>query len=182
MNRLSYGQGQEKWGRLHFFWTRPIVATMPHGMCLLSLGQLDVNFESQWYRIGGWPIMKSPEIANLNFLTLDLTAMSDNRRKCLLRPETQGYPLKKILWHKPANYSYQMQHMNSIILVFISMNHVFFNFVLCKIYTHIWFSFGLRDTFVRRDPFRAKNTWTAMTKNEALHGVLGSNPAGITRG
>ncbi len=22
-NRLSYGQGQEKWGRLHFFWTRP---------------------------------------------------------------------------------------------------------------------------------------------------------------
>ncbi len=24
MNRLSYGQGQEKWGRLHFFWTRPL--------------------------------------------------------------------------------------------------------------------------------------------------------------
>ncbi len=23
MNRMSYGQGQEKWGRLHFFWTRP---------------------------------------------------------------------------------------------------------------------------------------------------------------
>ncbi len=24
MIRLSYGQGQEKWGRLHFFWTRPV--------------------------------------------------------------------------------------------------------------------------------------------------------------
>ncbi len=32
-------------------------------MCLLNLGQLDVNFESQLYRIGVWAIMKSPEIA-----------------------------------------------------------------------------------------------------------------------
>ncbi len=40
------------------------MATSTWTLYLLSLGQLDVNFESQWYRIGGWAIMKSPEIAN----------------------------------------------------------------------------------------------------------------------
>ncbi len=27
INRLSYGQGQEKWGRLHSFWTRPWIVS-----------------------------------------------------------------------------------------------------------------------------------------------------------
>ncbi len=30
MHRLSYGQGHEKWGRLHFFWTRPQLTLINH--------------------------------------------------------------------------------------------------------------------------------------------------------
>ncbi len=56
-------------------------------MCLLNLGQLDVNLESQWYRIGGWAIMKSPEIAtDFQWVTGLLTPHS-----CLCRDAWRCY-------------------------------------------------------------------------------------------
>ncbi len=49
-NELSYGQGQEKWGRLHFFWTRSTTSIeFSHLIIFLGFWAVILNCQSGVY-------------------------------------------------------------------------------------------------------------------------------------